>query len=435
MDLREALDFLDAHINREATAGLLHGLSLESMQRLMSVLGDPQHAFRVVHVTGTNGKGSTSRMVSALLEAHGLVVGTYASPHLQRINERISLNGEPISDEDFAAVVTDLARLAPLSGVTPSYFELLTAGAFQWFAENAVDVAVIEVGLLGRYDATNVADADVAVVTNVGRDHTDGEGDWELAIATEKAGIIKPGSRLVSGITDRRLQQVLRAEGPAAAWFRPDDLDVLADRPAVGGRVVDLRTPFAEHRDVFVPLHGFHQAENLALAISAVEAFFERAIGDDLIAEAVSGLAMPGRFEVVAHHPLVIIDGAHNPEGARSATRTLHDEFDTVGRRVLVVGMLSGRDPVEMLECLDARSMDLVICCSPGGDRAVPASHLAEIVRAMGVMAEQVDDVGTAVARAIDVSTDDDVVLIAGSLYVAGAARTAIESLRREGVV
>ena len=435
MDLREALEHLDAHINREATAGLLHGLSLESMERLVAVLGDPQTAFRSIHVTGTNGKGSTSRMISALLEAHGLVVGTYASPHLQRINERMLLNGEPISDDDLAAVVTDLARLAPLSGVTPSYFELLTAGAFQWFAENAVDVAVVEVGLLGRYDATNVIDADVAVVTTIGRDHTDGVGDWQLAVATEKAGIIKPDSRLVSGVTDRRLQQVLLAEGPVAAWFRPDDLDVVADRPAVGGRVVDLRTPFGEHTDVFVPLHGLHQAENLVVAISAVEAFFDRALGDELINEALSGLTMPGRFEVVAHHPLVIIDGAHNPDGARAATRTLHDEFDTVGRRVLVVGMLGGRDPVEMLECLDARSMDLVICCSPASERAIPAADLAEIVRAMGVMAEQIDDVATAVARSIDVSTDDDVILIAGSLYVAGAARTAVEFLRRDGVV
>ena len=144
---------------------------------------------------------------------------------------------------------------------------------------------------------------------------------------------------------------------------------------------------------------------------------------------------MPGRFEVVAHQPLVIIDGAHNPDGARAATRTLHDEFDTIGRRVLVVGMLGGRDAVTMLEALDARSMDLVICCTPDSERAMPAVGLMAIVRAMGVMAEQVDDVATAVARAIDVSTDDDLILIAGSLYVAGAARTAVESLRREGVV
>jgi dihydrofolate synthase/folylpolyglutamate synthase len=430
VNLPEALRYLDSHINLEASAGAIHGLSLDQMQNLVRVLGDPQTAFKVIHVTGTNGKGSTARMITALLVEHGLSVGTYSSPHLQKINERISWNGDPIDDEQLASAITELARVAPLSGVTPSYFELLTAAALQWFAEIAVDVAVIEVGLLGRYDATNVVDADVAVVTNIGQDHTDGVGDWKVAIAAEKAGIIKPDSFLVLGEPDTSLHPVFAAEGPRGTWTRGIDFDVVADQPALGGHLVDFRTPLGTLDDVYLPLHGEHQAENAAMAIAAVEAFFDRPIELDIVQAALAGVTMPGRFEVMAYGPLVVIDGAHNPEGARAALATLENEFDVAGRRVLVIGMLSGRDPVQMLEELGARQADLLIACTPSSPRAMSGADLAAIGRAMGVMTEQIDDVATAVQRALDVSTEEDVVLIAGSLYVAGAARTALESPR-----
>ncbi|MBU6329528.1 MAG: bifunctional folylpolyglutamate synthase/dihydrofolate synthase [Acidobacteria bacterium] len=430
MDHTEALRFLDRHINLEATAGAIRGLSLDQMSSLVSVLGDPQNSFRVIHITGTNGKGSTARMITSLLVESGLSVGSYSSPHLQRINERIAWNGEPIGDDEFARVITELARLAPLSGTEPSYFELLTAGALLWFAENAVDVAVVEVGLLGRYDATNVCEADVAVVTNVGKDHTDGVGDWRQAIASEKAGIIKPQSFAVIGETDPTLVPVFAAEGARAMWTRGIDFDLIADQTAVGGHLIDVRTPHGRHEDIFLPLHGRHQALNASCAVAAVEAFFDRPLDADLVRDAFGSVVSPGRFEVVAHAPLVIIDGAHNPQGAAAASRTLEDEFDILGRRILVVGMLGGRDVAEMLDQLDARRADLVIACTPDSPRAVPASDVAAVARAMGVLTETIDDVGTAVARAIAVSTDVDAVLIAGSLYVAGAARTAIESLR-----
>ena len=174
-----------------------------------------------------------------------------------------------------------------------------------------------------------------------------------------------------------------------------------------------------------------HQSENAALAVVAVEAFFDRALDEAVIESALQSVTMPGRFEVVSHSPLLILDGAHNPDGARAAARTLNEEFDVSGRRVLVVGMLTGRDVVEMLESLEARQADLVIACTPQSPRAVPASDVAAVVRAMGVMVEQIDDVATAVQRAIDVSTDEDVILVAGSLYVAGAARTAAERIAR----
>ena len=430
MNLDESLRYLDGHINLEARAGSIQGLSLDHMRALVGVLGDPQDAYPVIHLTGTNGKGSTARMITALLVEAGLSVGTYSSPHLQRVNERISWNGRPIGDEQFAAMVTDLARVAPLSGVTPSYFELLTAGAFQFFAEQAVDVAVIEVGLLGRYDATNVCDADVAVITNIGRDHTDGVGDWQLAIATEKAGIITPESFLVLGETDERLRPVFAAEGPRETWARGSDFSVHDDRPALGGHVVDIRTPVAEHREVFVPLHGAHQAANASCAVAAVEAFFGSPLHEDVLHSAMAAVSVPGRFEVMCHSPLVVIDGAHNPEGAVSAARTLEDEFDIVGRRVLVVGMLGGRDPVQMLELLGARSCDLLIVCTPDSPRAIPASELAVIGRAMGVLTEQIEDVRAAVERALAVTTEEDCVLVTGSLYVVGSARTILESLR-----
>lgn len=431
MDFAEANAYLDSHINLEARAGRIAGLSLEHITALMSVLGDPQHAFKIVQVTGTNGKGSTSRMITSLLVEHGLSVGTYASPHLQRINERLCWNGDPISDEAFAEVITEIARLAPLSGITPSYFELLTAAALQWFADCAVDVAVIEVGLLGRYDATNVCDADVAVITNIGKDHTDGTGEWRVDVATEKAGIITPNSTLVAGVTDTELRAVLLAEGPERAWFRGTEFDVVADLPMVGGRLLDVRTPFGEVQDLPVPLHGSHQAINAACAVAAVEAFFDRAIDEDLARDAFAKVTMAGRFEVMSREPLIVIDGAHNPDGARASVRTLHDEFDVPGRRILVLGMLQGRDPVEMLEAFDVRSFDLVIACTPDNPRAIAADDLVVVLQAMGVMCERVDHVATAVQRAIDLSTIDDGVLIAGSLYVAGTARTALESLDR----
>lgn len=429
MDHREALAYLDAHVNHEARAGLIDGLTLDPMRRLLGVLGDPQSAYPVVHLTGTNGKGSTSRMITALLVEHGLSVGTYTSPHLQRVNERLSWNGEPIADDEFARMITELARLAPLAGLEPSYFELLTAAAYLWFAEVAVDVAVVEVGLLGRYDATNVADGAVAVVTNIGMDHTDGVGDWRQRIADEKAGIIKPDSRLVLGEADPRLRPTFLAEGPLDAWCRPDDFDVVDDLPGVGGRVVSVRTPLGTLDDLFVPLHGTHQAANVSCAVAAVEAFFDRPLDPEVAQAALAEVRMPGRFEVVRRAPLVILDGAHNPEGAAAAAATLTGEFDVVGRRVLVVGLLQGRDPRMMLEALGARQADLLVVCTPDSPRAVPAAELAAVARSLPVMTEVVADVGAAVERALSVSTDDDVVLVAGSLYVVGAAREVLARL------
>ena len=426
MNYDDALAFLDAHLNREAVAGRLEGLTVEPMVGLLGVLGDPHRAYPIIHITGTNGKGSVARMVTALLAEHGLTVGTYTSPHLVRVNERIARNGEPISDEELGAVIGELADAGPLAGVEPSYFELLTAAAFAWFAEVAVDVAVVEVGLLGRYDATNVADADVAVITNIGLDHTDGVGDWRAAVAWEKAGIVKPGSFLVLGEADPALRPIFVEAAGDRLWTVGEEFGVTAEAAALGGRVVDLFTPSGVIDDVFIPLHGQHQASNAALALAAVEAFFARPIDPEVARGGFAKSAVPGRFEVLRRNPLVIIDGAHNPPGAAAAAATLDDEFHVDGRRILVLGLLEGRDPVAMLEAFDVRGADLVVACTPDSPRAISASTLAGYVQAFGVRAEVAPAVDDALALALANAEATDVVLVAGSLYVVGAARAAL---------
>jgi dihydrofolate synthase/folylpolyglutamate synthase len=425
VDLAAGLAYLDSHTNLEATAGVVHGLSLERMRMLASVLDDPQRAYPVIHVTGTNGKGSTVRMISSLVAATGLSVGTYTSPHLQRINERITRNGEPVSDDDLAALLSDVAAIEPVAGVTPSYFEILTAAAYRWFADIAVDVAVVEVGLLGRYDATNVADGAIAVVTNVGADHTDFVGDWRRQVAWEKAGIVKPGAILVLGETDPELEPVFGAEQAAQIWRRDDDFGCETNELAVGGRLLDLRTPAGLATEVFLPLHGAHQGDNAACALAAVEAFLGGVLADDVVAEGFASVTAPGRFEVVGRSPLLVLDGAHNAEGAAAVAATLAEDFGVDGRRIIVVGVLEPRDPEPLLDALDAASADLVVACTPPSPRAVPAEAVAEAARRLGAAeVDAVPDVGRAVDRALAESSPDDAVLVTGSLYVVGAART-----------
>ncbi|MEJ7584784.1 MAG: folylpolyglutamate synthase/dihydrofolate synthase family protein [Acidimicrobiales bacterium] len=434
MNLVSALRYLDDHVNLEATAGWVHGLSLDRMRRLCDVLGDPQHAYPVIHVTGTNGKWSTVRMVTALLQASGLSVGSYTSPHLERVNERISWDGLPIGDDDLAAEITAIAGLEPVAGVEPSYFEILTAAAFRWFADLAIDVAVVEVGLLGRYDATNVADAQVAVLTNVGRDHTDGQGAWRAAIAEEKAGIVKPGSHFVLGENDPDLVAIFeQAAVPAAAvWQRGPAFDCDANRVAYGGRLVDIRTPGNTVEDVFVPAHGEHQGDNAAIAVAAVEAFFGRGLLDGVVHEAFAGLELPGRFEIVDRDPTVIIDGAHNVDGAEAVARTLAEEFTLSGSLIVVAGFLQGRDPSDMLEALGATEAGFLVACTPASPRAIPAPEVAAAAEKLGIVAEAVSAVPEAIQRALAVAGPDDLVLITGSLYVVGDARATLRAFRQD---
>lgn len=425
MRIPDALAWLDAHHNRElvpgGTAAGGDGLSLETMSALCELLGDPQRAYPAVHITGTNGKGSVAAMVSELLVAHGLRVGTYTSPHLHRVNERMACNGEPIGDGELAEALADVASREALLDATPTWFEIVTAAALSWFATIAVDVAVIEVGMLGRHDATNVVDAAVAVVTNIGQDHTDGVGDWQVAVASEKAGIVGPGSVLVLGETDRRLRPVFAAEGPAALWVSGEEFEATAVRPAVGGQVADLRTPQAAYRDVFIAAHGHHQADNAAMAVAATEAFFGRPPDPTIVDEVLGSLELPGRFEVLSHQPLVVLDGAHNPPAAAAVVQALDAAFHTTGRRLLVLGMLADRDPAAFLDALEPARVDAVVTCTVPSPRAASAAALAVVVGKRGLAVEVVDDPAEAVRRAVEVASDDDLVLVTGSLYLVGA--------------
>lgn len=431
MNIIEALAWLDARLDHETSspgiaAGRVDGLSLESMRELMALLGDPQDAVPVIHITGTNGKGTVAAMVTSLLVAHGLSVGTYTSPHLERLNERIARDGRPIGDEDLAEVLSGIAAVEPLLTVRPSWFEVMTAAAFRWFAEAPVDVAVVEVGLLGRFDATNVADARVAVVTSVGGDHTDFAPGWEVAVASEKAGIIGPDSTAVLGRVAPELVPVFDAEGPAERVLLGVDVAVEQDQLALGGHMVDVRGRHGTYTEVFVPLHGAHQIDNAAVALAAVEAFFDRELPEDLVREGLAAVELPGRFEVVGHHPLVVLDGAHNPDALAAVAATLDDEFAPVGSRLVVLGQLAGRDPDAAVAALGGMRPDLVVCTSLDGTRGVAAEVLATACDRAGIAREVVADPQAAVTRAIAIAAEEDTVVVTGSFRLLAPARRAL---------
>jgi dihydrofolate synthase/folylpolyglutamate synthase len=391
----------------------------------MDLMGQPHLSYPVIHITGTNGKGSTTQIITQLLIAHGLQVGTYTSPHLENLTERISRNNEPISEQDFADCVAAIADIEVIGGVRPSYFEVMTAAAFRYFADTAVDVAVIEVGMLGRWDATNVVNSSVAVVTNIALDHTEFAGPRLEDIAFEKVGISKPGSVLVVGDTNEELREIWNAAESAAVLLRGNDFEVSENELAVGGRMIDVRTERAVYRELPLPLHGQHQGDNAAIALTAVEEFFGNVLDVDVVREGFAAVRMPGRFEVLGRGPLVVIDGAHNPAGADVCAQVFFDDFSPEGKRILLVGALKGRDPQMLLSALRADEFDVVICCTAPSPRGLPANDLASAAKQMGC--EQVvvcETVEAASDKALSIAREEDAVLVAGSLYVVGSART-----------
>jgi dihydrofolate synthase/folylpolyglutamate synthase len=429
MDLDAALAWLAGHVNLEVDRSpAAAARRLDGIAQLAGLMGDPQHAYPVIHLTGTNGKGSTARMVTSLLVARGLSVGTYTSPHLERINERLAWNGEPIPDGDLARLLSALADLEPLLDRRPNHFEVLTGAAFRWFADIAVDVAVIEVGLGGRWDATNVADGQVAVVTNVALDHAETIGPALTDIAREKAGIVKPGSVLVLGETDPELAGIFRGRPAEDVWERDRQFGCALNRLALGGRAVDLFTPGAAYQGLFVPAHGAFQGENAALALASTEAFFGRAPERDVVEAGLSAVRLPGRLEVVGRNPLCILDGAHNPAGARAAAGAIDEAFGRVEARILVVGMVSGRDPVEMLRAMRVDQARCVVACPPPSPRALPAVQVAAAARELGTSAQAVGSVPEAVEVALGEAGGEELVLVTGSLYVVGEARAWLRS-------
>jgi dihydrofolate synthase/folylpolyglutamate synthase len=424
MQYGEALNYLDEHASYEKT-GRVESPSLDNINTFMDLMGQPHLSYPVIHITGTNGKGSTTQIVTQLLIAHGLQVGTYTSPHLEKLTERISRNNEPISEQDFADCVAAIADIEVIGGVRPSYFEVMTAAAFRYFADTAVDVAVIEVGMLGRWDATNVVNSSVAVVTNIALDHTEFAGPRLEDIAFEKVGISKPGSVLVVGDTNEELREIWNAAESAAVLLRGNDFEVSENELAVGGRMIDVRTERAVYKELPLPLHGQHQGDNAAIALTAVEEFFGNVLDVDVVREGFAAVKMPGRFEVLGRGPLVVIDGAHNPAGADVCAQVFFDDFSPEGKRILVVGALKGRDPQMLLSALRADEFDVVICCTAPSPRGLAANDLATAAKQMGC--EQVvvcETVEAASDKALSIAREEDAVLVAGSLYVVGSART-----------
>jgi len=428
--LDAALAFLDSHVNFEKAPERRRAPTLERMVSLCSLLGDPQLSYPIIHLTGTNGKGSTARLVAALLSSHGLSVGVYTSPHLERINERMAWNTEAIDDCTLADQLLTLAPLEEHIGIPLTHFELLTAAALSWFADIAVDVAVLEVGLGGRWDSTNVADGAVAVVTNVGLDHTEVIGPTRAEIAQEKAGIVKPGATLVLGETAPALASPFLARCPGQIWRRDEDFGVRASRVAHGGRVLDLWAPGARLSEVFLPLYGAHQADNAAASLAAAQGFFgARTLDADVATEALAAVCVPGRCEVMRREPLVLLDGAHNPDGARALRVTLAEDFGGLVPDVYVVGFTGEKDPAEMLTALGVQPglrSSRVVCCRPPHPRGLVPDTVAEAARSLGLEAVVVEDVAEAVRVALGSAGDDDCVLVTGSLYVVGEARSAL---------
>jgi dihydrofolate synthase / folylpolyglutamate synthase len=431
-DGRDVRGWLDAHANLETGVGVpARGgvgrrlLAVDRQRPLMELLGSPQLEYPAVHVTGTNGKTSVARMISALLNVSGISVGSYTSPHLQRVNERIAWNGDPIDDLSLDEQLAAVALVEDLLPDEPSYFEILTAAALRWFGDIAVDAAVVEVGLGGAGDATNVVDGLVAVVTNVSIDHVEYIGPTLEDIATEKAGIVKPGSTLVLGETDPVLVPHFLDRGAERVVLRNVDFGVRGNRLAVGGRVVDLFTPRATYNDVFLALHGAHQADNAAIALAAVECFLDRALEPDVVGEAFASVRTPGRLEVVGHQPLVLIDGVKNVAGAHALRAALDEEFAD-SPRTFVVGLMREREPHEMLDALGVRDATRLVCCRPESPRGQDPEAVAAAAYELGMDADRVDvvdDVHEAVAFAIDAAGADGQVVITGSLYVVSPAR------------
>jgi dihydrofolate synthase/folylpolyglutamate synthase len=396
---RDAEHKLDVHKRmREIERSILarapeHDLepSLDRVVAVMDLLGDPQHAFPAIHVTGTNGKTSTTRIIEGMLREMGLSTGRFTSPHLHDIRERIALNGSPIDAERFIASYDDVipfidmvdARSAVEGAPQMTYFEVLVAVAYAAFADAPVDVVVIEVGMGGSWDATNVVDAKVAVVTPIAIDHERFLGSSLDLVAMEKSGIIKAGSVVVSSLQAAEVAEILveRAhEVGATAAFEGNDFGILRREVAVGGQQLAIRGLGGDYDDLYLPLHGPHQGQNAAVALAAVEAFVgggEHRLDIDLIRAALAGVSSPGRLEIVRRSPTILVDAAHNPAGALALRRALEDSFN-FAKIVGVIAILEDKDARTMLEILEPVLNEIVVSRTTSA-RAMKPDRLGRI--------------------------------------------------------
>ncbi|MDF1603677.1 folylpolyglutamate synthase/dihydrofolate synthase family protein [Nocardioides sp. YIM 152315] len=415
--------------------------SLDRILAFTELLGDPQRAYPVIHLTGTNGKTSTSRMIDTLLRALDLRTGRFTSPHVERMPERISVDGEPLSDDEFVRAFNDVAPYTHLVDVSQdhplSFFETVVGMAYAAFADAPVDVAVVEVGMGGTWDATNVADAEVAVVLPVAVDHARYLGDTPADIALEKAGIIKAGSTAVLAQQEPDVARVLlerAAEVGATVAREGVEFGVVSRVPAVGGQVVTLQGLRGRYDEVFLPLYGAHQAQNAAVALAAVESFVGEQgepLDDEVVRTAFAETTSPGRLEIVRRSPTIVLDAAHNPHGAEAVGAALEDSF-TFDPLVGVIGVMSDKDADGLLAALEPH-LAHVVCTQNSTDRAMSAERLAGAAREIfgehrvtvtPRLSDAIDQAAALAEAGAAASVGSGAVLVTGSVVTVGEART-----------
>ncbi|CAB4560609.1 unannotated protein [freshwater metagenome] len=411
---------------------------LEPTRRVADLLGDVHRAFDVIHITGTNGKTSISRMIEAILRAYGLRTGLFTSPHIVAFNERICIGGQPISDDALVANWLDIKpyvemvdnELIAKGEPRLTYFEVLTVLALASFADAPVDVAVIEVGMGGEWDSTNIVEADVAVFGPIAMDHQDKLGSTLEAIARTKSGIIKPSTIVVSAAQEPIAEQVLREAAElteSLIHFVGDEIQVSDRTMAVGGQLLSIQALSGSYDDVFLSLFGDHQADNAAVAVGAVEAFLgggTQPLSEEVLNEALATVESPGRLQRIASLPPVILDAAHNPHGARALATALGQYFD-FDDITLVFGAFADKDATGMLELL-APAVTRVILTTVPSDRGMPAAQLASlaegVVEAANLLVEPDPTLAFEKARVHALAADNGAVVIAGSITLLGAA-------------
>jgi len=416
---------------------------LDRVLEACTLLGDPQHAYKVVHLTGTNGKTSTARMTESLVRAHGLRTGLFTSPHLSSVRERIAIDGEPISQETFVRLWAEVApfirivdaRSADAGGPRMSFFEVLAVLAFAAFADAPVDVAVVEVGMGGIWDATNVVDADVAVIGPIALDHERWLGSTLAEIATEKAGIIKPNSVAVVAEQADAAMAVIAANLPRArAVIREgEDLEVVDRAAAVGGQLLTLRTPSATYEGIYLPLLGAHQARNASIALAAVEALLAdgeelQSLAGDTVEAGFASVRSPGRLEIIRTSPTIVVDAAHNPHGIGALVEAMEETF-AFSTLVGVVAVLDDKDADGILAGLESL-LDTVVVTRSSSPRAINPEELARV--AVTHFGEDRVVIAADVPSALDAAVqhaerDDDIgggVLVVGSITLVADART-----------
>ncbi len=415
---------------------------LEPTRRLVEYMGSPQENFKIVHITGTNGKTSTARIIERLLREHGLRTGRLTSPHLVHFNERIALDGEAVSDQRIIDAFEENESLMDLvdseleeQGEPPlTFFEAMTALAFHIFSDAPIDVLVLEVGIGGEWDATNVADADVAVFTTIALDHQKTLGNTVEEIANTKSGIIKPKSIVVSSTQQKSVESILRARAENEFLMADMEFRLSEVEPDGYGTRFSLTGLWQQYPLLWMPIIGQHQAENAATAIAATEAFLGRGIADEVIRSAMADALTPGRMQVVSKEPLVVLDGAHNAAGLASFRTSLQFHFGSP-KAIGVVGMLGDKDFWSGARELAGVFDHLILTTAPGS-RGLPALELADVFSSEGVEVEDIeDDFWQAYEQAIRLGQKTNKpVFVTGSLYLVGAVLERLQMQDKEDI-